>query len=127
MVDSRYKISKDRLERNVIYQKALEIYNQFLSDSEILSKDYRGKEIARQLIRSLGSISANIEEGYGRGSTKEYAHFLKVSRGSARESKGWYIRSKNFLPEELIEQRIKTLDEIISLLVGLINKLDKNE
>jgi four helix bundle protein len=30
-------------------------------------KDIRGRAIAEQLIRSVGSICANIEEGYGRG------------------------------------------------------------
>jgi four helix bundle protein len=43
-----------------------------------MKNDFRGKEICRQLIRSVGSISANIEEGYGRGSNKEYPNFLKI-------------------------------------------------
>ncbi len=116
---------KDRLENNNIYQKAVEIYNKFLEDNlDILSKDYCGREVARQLIRSLGSISSNIEEGYGRGFGKEYTYFLRVARGSARESKGWYQRSKKFLPPKVIDQRVKALDEIISMLVATVNKLE---
>jgi four helix bundle protein len=41
-----------------------------LSDGNIRSlprKDFRGLEIAKQMTRSIGSISANMEEGYGRG------------------------------------------------------------
>lgn len=85
---------KDGLENLRFYQMALELYDLCWSDTEILKKDFRGKEIARQIIRSCGSISANIEEGYGRGFGKEYPHFLRISRGSARETKGWYKKSK---------------------------------
>ena len=72
----------------------MELWDECWGDTNILLKDIRGKEIARQLIRSIGSISANIEEGYGRGYGKEYPRFLKIARGSAQESKGWYIKSK---------------------------------
>ncbi|MDI6891718.1 MAG: four helix bundle protein [Actinomycetota bacterium] len=116
---------KDRLENNDIYQKAVEIYNKFLEeDLDILRRDYCGREVGKQLICSLGSISSNIEEGYGRGFGKEYIYFLRVARGSARESKGWYQRSKKFLPPKIIDQRVKALDEIISMLVVTVNKLE---
>jgi len=66
---------KDRLNEIVFYQLSLELWDDCWKDTEILSKDFRGKEITKQLIRSVGSISANIEEGYGRGFGKEYPQF----------------------------------------------------
>ncbi len=78
------------LEELRFYKKATDLFELCWNDTENLIKDFRGKEIARQLIRACGSISANIEEGYGRGFGKEYPHFLKISRGSAQETKGWY-------------------------------------
>ena len=98
-----------------------------MEDSEGLLKDLRGKEIFKQLIRSSGSISANIEEGYGRGYSREFIRYLKISRGSARETKGWYSRSEYFLDKQLIDDRKKELDEIISLLVTMINTLEEKE
>ena len=97
---------KDGLENLRFYNMALELYDLCWVDTEILKRDFRGKEIARQIIRSCGLISANIEEGYGRGFGKEYPHFLRISRGSARETKGWYQRSKFLLTAELIANRI---------------------
>lgn len=78
----------DRLDEIGFYTLALELWNDTWNDTEILMLDFRGKEISRQLIRAVGSISANIEDGYGRGFGKEYPHYLRISRGSARESKG---------------------------------------
>ena len=41
-------------------------------------------------LRSLDSICANIEEGFGRGFGKEFPQHLKIARGEARESQGRY-------------------------------------
>jgi four helix bundle protein len=38
-----------------------------------------------QMIRAALSIGSNIEEGYARGGDKEFARFLAIALGSARE------------------------------------------
>jgi four helix bundle protein len=63
---------KDRLDEIKFYQLAKELWDEHWKDCEILMRDIRGKEIVKQLTRCVGSISANIEEGYGRGFGKEY-------------------------------------------------------
>lgn len=79
---------KDAINNLRFYNTACALWKECWSDTEMLmGTDIRGKEIARQLIRSAGSISANIEEGYGRGYEKEYSRFLRISRGSARETR----------------------------------------
>ena len=67
-----------------------------------------------QIIRSAGSISANIEEGFGRGFGRDYARFLKIAVGSARETQGWYWRGRKLLPPKVCQHRIALLDEIIA-------------
>jgi four helix bundle protein len=89
---------------------------------ESLMRDLRGRAVAEQLTRSTGSISANIEQGYGRGFGKDRDHFLRISTGSARESKGWYFRARRLLAPELFKQRLALLDDIISLLVTELNR-----
>ncbi len=66
---------KDRLNEVLFYQMSVELWNEHWNDCDILVKDVRGREIVKQLTRSVGSISANIEEGYGRGFGKEYLCF----------------------------------------------------
>lgn len=63
-----------------------------------------------------------MEEGYGRGYGKEYAYFLRVSVGSARETKGWYWRARHLLSQTVLDHRLALLDEIISLTVKEINR-----
>ena len=104
------------------YRKALFLYDLAWEDCESLLKDKRGQEISRQLIRSVGSISANIEEGHGRGYGKQRDWFMGVSLGSARESKGWYWRSHHLLPGAVLDHRLALLDEVIALLVTEITR-----
>lgn len=117
----------DRMDNSEMHRLALELFDKFWDDSEIIGRDYRGREIVRQLVRSIGSISANIEEGYGRGFGKEYIRFLRIARGSARESKGWYIKAKNLISRPLLDERSKELDIIISKLVNAIEGVAKKK
>jgi len=113
----------DPLAKYPFYVKASSLYEKVLDDSETLGRDYRSREIVRQLVRSSGSIPANIEEGYGRGTRNEFVYFLTVACGSARETRGWYERSRRFLLPAVIEERQAAVDEIIALLVSTIRTL----
>ena len=95
-------MSEDRLESFGIYKLACQLFDEFWADSEIIGKDYRGRELVKQQTRSLDSVCANIEEGYGRGFNKEMPQHLKIARGEARESKGRYNLMKFLLPNETI-------------------------
>lgn len=115
------RIRNGPLWKSAFYQKALFLYDLCWFDCELLMKDRRGQAIAEQIIRSCGSISANMEEGYGRGFGKDYARFLKFAIGSARETQGWYLRCRFLLSAEVVEHRLHLCDEIIALLVPTIN------
>ncbi|HEY88539.1 MAG TPA: four helix bundle protein [Thermoflexia bacterium] len=107
------------------YRKSLFFYDICWRDCEKLLPHPLGRTVAQQLIRSAGSISANIEEGYGRGFGKARAHFLRIALGSARESKGWYYRSKTLLSPEILQHRWGLLNEIIPLLITEANRMKK--
>ena len=52
-----------------------------------LMEDRRTLGLSDQLYRALGSISANLAEGYSRGTGKDRERFYEYSLGSARESR----------------------------------------
>ncbi len=117
--------SNDPLASFGIYQLACQLFDDFWLDSEILGKDYRGKELVKQQVRSLDSVCANIEEGYGRGYNKELPQHLKIARGEARESRGRYARCKRLLPAEVVGKRVDVLNQIIGGLTKTINTLEE--
>ena len=110
-------ITQDPLWEFETYRKASFLSDLAWLDSEKLLADPRGTRTAWQLIESVGSIAANIEEGYGRGFGKDYARFLRIALGSARETRGWYFRGRHVLDEEVVKHRMELANEIIANLV----------
>ncbi|MEO0127300.1 MAG: four helix bundle protein [candidate division WOR-3 bacterium] len=108
----------------VVYQKTVQLFNDFVNeDLLILLRTVVGRELAKNQVRSLDSMCANIEEGFERKTGKELRYFFIISRGSSGESRGGYLRCKKFLPLSTIEKRVKLLNEILAMLNSLISKL----
>ena len=62
--------------------------------------------VGKQVVRSADSIGANIAEGSGRGTDKDYLRFLKISRGSLYETRHWLRRSvkRTLLTKEQVDE-----------------------
>ncbi|MCB0000959.1 MAG: four helix bundle protein [Anaerolineae bacterium] len=110
-------ITGDPLWNFETYRKALFLSDLAWFDAEVLLNDKRGRAIVWQLLDSAGSVPANIEEGFGRGFGKDYGRFLKISLGSARETRGWYYRGRHAFDLSVVEHRLQLANEIISGLV----------
>ncbi len=121
------KIRSDPLWDSVYYRYALYLFGLAWLDCEILHKDYRGRELASQLVRSAGSIGANVEEAYGRGvGTADYVRIMRIALGECRESQGWYYRARHVISLDIIERRINLIQQIIALLVSTISRHRRN-
>ena len=103
--------------------KANALFDHVVNDMQKLQSHIGCKRLIDQQIASADSIATNIEEGYGRSSSKEYAQFLVYSRGSAQETRGRYGRMKHWLPEKDILVRQQLCDEIIRILSATIKTL----
>ena len=89
-------------------------------DATKLMRDKRTLELSNQLYRSLGSISANLAEGYSRGTGKDRARFYEYVLGSARESRDWYYKGRHILGPGVTAHRLSLLTHIIRLLLTMI-------
>ena len=82
--------------------------------------------IINQLRRASSSISANIAEGYGRESAKNYIQFLKTARGSLNETETFlYIAfGLNYFDKKTLDDLLVKSSEIGKMLNSLIKKLN---
>jgi len=73
-----------RFEDILAWQKAREISRHIYVESSKgeFSKDY---DLRSQIRRASISMMANIAEGFGRRSDKDFAHFLNIAHGLAYE------------------------------------------
>lgn len=96
------------------------------NDATKLMKDRRTRGLSDQLYRSLGSISANLAEGYSRGTGKDRARFYEYSLGSARESRDWYYKARHILGDNVIKHRLDLITQIIRLVLTMVPQQRKS-
>jgi four helix bundle protein len=121
------ELKADALWKSAYYRLAMYLYDLVWFDSETLHKNYRSREIVPQIVRSSGSVCANMEEAYGRGiGTADFARIMRISLGEARETQGWYFRSRHVLPADFMERRYHVLQQLIALLVTAIEGTKKS-
>jgi len=117
-------MSQQSLEAFGAYRKALELFDLVVTDMEAIRNIPLCYRLISQQVASADSICANIEEGHGRMSRAEYRRFLDFARGSARETRGRYLRMKHWLPPDTVSERVRLLDEIIGILTSTISRLN---
>lgn len=103
-----------------VWQKSVELSLEIYK----LTKDFPGSEqfgLSSQIRRASVSVAANVAEGAGRNSQKEFVHFLGVAIGSAYElethliiaDKLGFLQSNNnkgvFIQINEIEKMIRSL------------------
>jgi four helix bundle protein len=113
-------ITNDVLWKVSAYRYSLFLGDIAWQDVTKLMQDRRTIGLANQLYEAVGSIGANIAEGYSRGTGKDRARFYEYSLGSARESRDWYFKARHVLGDDVITHRFTILTEILRLLLTMI-------
>ena len=104
-------------ESRVLYKQVYEAVCQLPSEEKYA--------LSSQMRRAVISIPSNIAEGQGRGTVKDYIHFLYNARGSAYELEAQLIACGDLsLVEKSILRSIYTQNKkVIMMLNKLINAL----
>lgn len=89
-------------------------------DCTKLMQDRRTLSLSDQLFRAMGSVGANISEGYSRSSGKDRTRFYEYSLGSSRESRHWYYEGRHVLGEPVVAHRLSLQTQITRLLLTMI-------
>src|SRR5688500_5793274 len=91
----------------------VDIFNAFATCKNFSFKD--------QVQRSALSVPSNVAEGSERGSTKDFAHFLNIAKGSCGELRTqlYIARKLDLLPKLAFEGLIRESKELSAMLEGL--------
>jgi four helix bundle protein len=114
------ELTGDPLWRMEVYRLAVFAGDLAWADVSKLASDRRLVGLADQLFRAVGSVGANIAEGYSRGTGKDQARFCEYALGSAREARGWYYQGRPVLIEQVAEHRMRLHTRLIRSLLTII-------
>ena len=108
-----------------VWQKAMELFELVWKMTYLEAQiDFK---LRAQVADAAQSISANISEGYGRRSVKEYIQFLYIALGSAGESLTRTLGLNRV--GQLSNERVREFDllhyEVENRLLRLIEKLEQ--
>ena len=105
----------------IVWQKAVELARLVY----VIVKKFPSEEryaLADQLRRAATSVSANIAEGNGRASNKDYAHFLAIARGSLYETITQLELAKTFGYIDEFDEVETLAAEVGRILTALLRK-----
>jgi four helix bundle protein len=108
----------------IVWQKAIDLFELVWKITYVESRiDFK---LRAQIADAAQSVSANIAEGYGRRSVKEYIQFLYIALGSAAETMTRAMGLNRV--QQLSDERLREVDllhyEVENRLLRLIEKLE---
>lgn len=115
-----HELQEDALWQQEAYRLALFSAELAWHDVTKLFRDGRTIKLAAQLFDAVGSIGANIAEGYSRGFPKDRARLYEYALGSGRESRTWCFDARHALRDAVSEHRIRLHTQIIRLLLSML-------
>ncbi len=120
---NQQKANKDLRERT--YQFALRVIKMVQS----LPRNQVSKILSDQLLRSVTSIGANVEEAYAGLSRKDFIHSMNISRKEARETKYWIrlIIDSDLVDKGKVEELLLENEEIIKILTSIFKTLQQGK
>lgn len=112
--------TEDTMWRMAAYRYSMFLMTKSQDDVALIIRCRETRALANQLLIAVGGISANLEDGYGRSSSRERAHFYEYSLSCAREARGWYFRCARAFPRDLLTVRLRLLTQIIRILTKVV-------
>lgn len=111
-----------------VWRRSHQLFLDLLKDVDPLAQKWSVVILTDQILRSVGSIGANIAEGFNR-SKKKYLNSLDIALGEAHEAENWLykLRDAGFVDRELANSRIRESIEISKMLSGLMRSIQESD
>ena len=110
---------------NVIQDKSYAFAIRTVNLYRFLSEQKREFVLSKQLLRSGTSIGANVEEGIGGQSEKDFYSKLNISYKEARETHYWLrlLRDTHYLSEEETLSMLNDCEELLKIIGTIIKTM----
>ncbi len=109
-----------------VWRKSHSLFLRLLLDLEPLPHTRVAAVLSDQSIRALGSVGANIAEGFNRSRAK-YLNCLDISLGEANETENWLykLRDAKLLARETANAHVAETIEIEKMLSALYRSISR--
>ena len=107
-----------------IWRNSHELFLRVLDAVEEFPNTKGARIITDQALRSVGSIGANISEGFNR-SKKQFLNYLDIAKGSCYETENWLykVRDAKYLPRDTANDLVREVISINKMIHSLMRKL----
>jgi len=111
-----------------VWRRSHELFLELLKDVDPLPQKRGVVILTDQTLRSVGSVGANIAEGFNR-SKKKYLNSLDIAFGESSEAENWLykFRDAGYLATDIANDRIRKTIEIEKMLSGLMRSIRQSE
>ncbi|MGH9175901.1 MAG: four helix bundle protein [Vicinamibacterales bacterium] len=108
----------------IVWQKGMDLAIQMFAIASELPASHRFVMVP-QMTRAAISVPANIAEGYGRASTRDYAHRLTIARGSLLEVDTSVVLAvrAGYITTVVAEPILALIEEIGKMLTALRSRV----
>jgi four helix bundle protein len=116
-------------EQNVIQEKCFSFSVLIVGLCKYLKEKKQDYIISKQLLRSGTSIGANVEEGIGCQTKKDFYFRLTIAYKEARESFYWLkiLKETKMIEPSIIDQPISKCEEILKIIGTILKTIRKQQ
>lgn len=116
------------MKNNIIQEKSFNFAIRIVNLYKYLKENKKEYILSKQMLRSGTSIGANIEEGIGGQSRKDFIAKLQISLKEARETHYWLrlLNATGYLSESETNSIITECEDIRNILTAILKSTKTN-
>lgn len=109
---------------NPILEKSFTFAIRIVRLYQHLTSEKKEFVLSKQLLKSGTSIGANVEEGIGGISRKDFRAKLSIAYKEARETKYWLrlLHATDYITEKAFNSLMKDCEELLKILYVIVKK-----